>query len=89
MAIYITNQKSQREKPMEEYRLAAKTGDLVTMPKGTLAIVTDWDIICAGHVKEVTLFPFTNWLHRFWLSLTCRLRVCDDDINKLTLVRAS
>ena len=74
---------------MEEYRLAAKTGDLVTMPNGTLAIVADWDIVCAGHAKEVRLFPFTNWLHRFWLVLTCQLTIHDGDINELSLVRAS
>lgn len=73
----------------KSYRYTAKTGDLVRMQNGTLAIISDWDIICGGNVKEVKLFPFTSWVHRIWLFWTDKLTVCEEDIDKLELVRAS
>ena len=68
------------------YRLTSKTGDVVRMEGGTLAIVTGTDIICAGHVKELTLFPLTNIIHRAFLFLAMKLRPAEDEIDRLTCV---
>ena len=58
-------------------------GEIVVLPSGTLAIVNGWDIICAGHVIEVTVYPFANWLHRFWLFITGQTRFYDAQIDRL------
>lgn|GEM_PF-3697398 len=72
--------------PNSDYRFTSKTGDVVRMKGGTLAIVTGMDILCAGHVKELTLFPFTNVIHRVFLFLAMKLRPAEDEINRLTRV---
>jgi hypothetical protein len=73
-----------------EYRMEVRQGDIVLMPNGTVGIVTGWHIIEAGHVKEVTIHPFTGWLHRFFLFLTMKTRIHDEQINLLTpLIRSA
>lgn len=72
--------------PNSDYRFTSKVGDVVRMKGGTLAIVTGTDIICAGHAKELTLFPLTNSIHRAFLFLTMKLRPAEDEINRLTRV---
>lgn len=69
------------------YRFRCETGDLVKMPSGDLAIVTDWDIVCAGHAMEVSLSPSVGFLRRVWLFLTCKLLIANEDIDELELVR--
>lgn len=63
-----------------------EVGDLVVLPSGVLAIVNNWEIICAGHVMEVTVYPFVNWLHRFWLFITGQTRFYDEQIDRLRKV---
>jgi len=72
--------------PNSDYRFTSKVGDVVRMKGGTLAIVSDTEILCAGHAKELTLFPLTGIAHRIFLFLTMQLRPVEDEINQLTCV---
>ena len=74
----------------KDYRTSVAIGDVVKMPNGEYALVIYWDIICAGHVKEVQLMPLFYprlWQWSFWKGLSGyfsgRYRVCENDINKL------
>lgn len=69
-----------------EYRLESKVGDIVLIKNSTLAIVTNLDILCGGHVKEITLHPLTGPFHSLFLFLTGQLRPAEEQINKLTKV---
>lgn len=69
-----------------EYRLNVEVGDLVRLPSGELGVVADLDVLCGGHALEVTLFPFVGFFRRLWLSLTCRIRYYDNEVNSLTLI---
>jgi len=63
-----------------------EVGEVVILPCGALAIVNGWDILCGGNVMEVTVYPFTNWLHRFWLFITGQTRFYDAQIDRLRRV---
>lgn len=67
----------------ESYQMIARTGDIVLMPNGTVGIVNHWDIVAGGHCKEVRVYPFTNWLHRLYLTLTTKIWFYDEQINSL------
>lgn len=67
----------------ESYQMTADVGDIVLMPNDTVGVVTHRDIIMGGNCKEVQVYPFTNWLHRLFLTLTTRTWFYDHDINKL------
>lgn len=67
----------------ESYQMAARTGDIVQMPNGTVGIINHWGIVAAGHCKEVRVYPFTNWLHRLYLTLTTKIWFYDQQINNL------
>lgn len=70
--------------PMQEsYHITVDTGDIVLMPNGTVGVVTYWDITMGEICKEVRVYPFTNCLHRLFLTLTHRTWFYDRDINKL------
>jgi len=73
---------------MEEtiYQYSCSTGDIVQMPNGVVGIVSGVDFHCGGCVKEVSIFPFTNWLHRLVLVLSDRTKFHDETINKLRLL---
>lgn len=73
----------------DEYRLASRTGDIILMPDATMAVVTDWDIIHAGHVKEITLRPCGTWFSRLLCSFMGKIRWYEDDINRLYLVMSA
>ena len=70
----------------EGYQMNVSTGDIVLLPCGTLGIVNHWDIVEAGHCKEVRVYPLTNWLHRLFLTLTKKIWFYDEQINNLTPV---
>ena len=70
----------------EAYRFTVETGDVVQMTDGTMAVVTGWDIIWGGLVKEIRLHPFTGFWHRLWLSFTGRLRPCEEGIDRLVKI---
>ena len=72
--------------PEREYRVASKPGDIVRMSCGTLAVITDCDIIMAGHVKQVTLRPVCGVLRHLWLKLRRELQLEEDGINRLTKI---
>ena len=73
-------------KDSNSFQMKSKEGDIVRMPNGTVGIISQWGIVCGGNVKEVQVYPLTNWLHRLWLTLTLQTWYYDDDINKLTLL---
>lgn len=68
----------------ESYQMAARTGDVVRMPNGTIGIINHEDIIACGNCKEVRVYPFTNWLYRLFLTLTNKIWFYDREINTLT-----
>lgn len=41
----------------KEYCLACDQEDLVRLPCGTIGIISRWNIVAAGHVKEVMSIP--------------------------------
>lgn len=67
----------------ENYRMIARTGDIVLMPNGSLGIINHWGIVEFGHVKEVRVYPFTNWIHRIFLTLTGKIWFYNEQIDKL------
>lgn len=69
-----------------EYRLASEPGDIVRMPCGTIAVVTDFDILMLGHVKELTLRPVCGIFRHFWLALRKKLNPQEEQINQLTKI---
>ena len=71
----------------DSYQFQAKEGDIVKLPNGVVGIISSWDIICAGHVKEVNIYPFTNWLYRIILFFAGKLTYYDRDINKLQKIQ--
>lgn len=68
----------------KSYQFTVDEGDVVRMPNGTIGVVNHWDITCGGNVKEVRVFPLTNWLHRFMLVLSNKTWFYDREINSLT-----
>ncbi|MFC1678303.1 hypothetical protein ACFLZ9_01035 [Patescibacteria group bacterium] len=72
---------------MEDYRLRSKQGDIVRLPNGVIGIINDWDIVMGGHVKTVSVFPFTGWLHRLWLMFRNKLNYYDYEINDLEFIK--
>lgn len=68
---------------MDAYQYTVQEGDLVRLPSGVLGIVTRVDIICCGNVKEASVYPFVDFLHHLWLSLTGQTRFYDKKINHL------
>ena len=76
-----------RRKAAESYRVSSKPGDGVRMPCGTLAVVTEFDILEAGHVKELTLRPVCGIFRHLWLRFYGRaLNPVEEEIDKLTKV---
>lgn len=73
---------------MEEdsYRFSVEEGDLVRLPDGHLADVTDVDIVCGGHVMRVTIRPHGGILD----MLRCLFRGWtwwyEGEIDRLTFV---
>ena len=72
---------------MERYQFTSEENDIVRLPDGRLGVITDWDILCAGHVKEVIvqLLYAGFWEKLFWFFL-CRHRFYDDQINQLVKI---
>ncbi len=73
---------------MDPYQMTVADGDIVRLPCGALGIVTNWDILCGGNVKEVSVHPFVNCIYHFWLFITGRTRFYDEKINRLQKVPA-
>jgi len=65
------------------YQDTVAKGDVVERPNGHLAIVTDVDIIVAGHVQEVTLFDFNSLVLSLLGKLWVGNLVYDAAINDL------
>ncbi len=73
--------------PNEDYCMEAETGDIVKFPNGDLGIITGWDIICGGHVREIRIYPFVGFCKRLIgiFRYSC-WSFCEEEINKLTKV---
>ncbi|OGN13398.1 MAG: hypothetical protein A3A13_03505 [Candidatus Yanofskybacteria bacterium RIFCSPLOWO2_01_FULL_43_22] len=74
----MTNQKS--------YRVESWIGDIVKMPCGTFALVTDVDFDFGGNCKILTLSPFSSFLYRLFLSFMDRLNPGEEQIDRLVKV---
>ena len=71
----------------ETYQFSSDQGDIVVLPSGELGIVSKWELLCVGHVKEVTVFPlFASSLKRFLGFFLGWYRFYDGEINKLRKV---
>ncbi len=70
----------------DNYKHASSEGDIVRLPSGIVGIVSHIDFHCGGNIKEVGVFPLTNWFFRLILTLLGRTSYYDDDINSLTLL---
>lgn len=88
LKVNIRDEEELRRLYEREYVFEAKEGDIVRMPNGTLGVVTRIEIHPAP-AKEVRVYPFTNWAHRLWLTMSCALVFYDRDINLLELAHAS
>jgi hypothetical protein len=67
--------------------MESKTGDVVKFPNGDLGIITSWDIICGGNVKEIKIYSFVGFCKYFIgiFRYSC-WRFCEDEINQFTKV---
>lgn len=75
-----------RAEAAPKYRNYVAEGDIVRMEDGTYAIVTGWDIVMGGHVKEVYLCPVNSLWRRFVGSLTGRWTRSEGEIDKLVKI---
>lgn len=69
-----------------DYRLASKEGDIVRLPCGTRAVITNVEIVMCGHVKQITLRPICGIWRHLWLKVRNRLTLEEARINTLTKI---
>lgn len=69
-----------------KYMFKVEKGDIVLMPNGLVGIVSYKEFMVGGCSLEIRVYPFTNWLYRFFLFLTLRLQFTDEEINYLQLI---
>ena len=68
---------------MESYQFTVSRGDFVRLPNGDLGVVSGQEILCAGHVNEVTIHPFVGMIKRCAGFFFGWYRFCDSGINRL------
>lgn len=69
---------------METYQFTSEENDIVKLPDGRLGVIKDWDILWAGHFKEVIVhLLYASFWEKFIWFLLCRHRFYDEQINQL------
>lgn len=64
------------------YRECSTIGDIVMIENNSVVgIVTSKEILMGGHVMHLQIYPFTNFLYRWYLALRGKLDFYEGQID--------
>ena len=64
-----------------DYRYCSSVGDIVKIHGSVLGIITEKEIIECGHVMHIKVYPFTNFIYRWYLLFDNKLDFYEGQID--------